>query len=246
MRIAAGGPVALLASLLLVVGACVPSKVQVDTYPELEKYPLQTIAVLPFGALQTPQVVTPQVPEPTVPEGVKRSDISIAMPPPSERLDQPTQVVTPHAAHTVTRVFFRKLHVREDLLVISPDEAQAALDQLGVRPAETISKEVARQVARRLKADAALVGQVSVYREREGSKLGANPAVVGFEVRLIGADGSTLWKGNYYERQRPMNEDLWGFLERGGVFVTAEELAAYGAERLVEKFPSGTPPQAGK
>lgn len=238
--------VALLAGWLLFVSACVPSKVQVETLPEIEQVPLKTVVVVPFGALATPQVVTPQVTEPPVPEGVKRSDISIAMPPASERSDQPTETVPPNAAQTVTRVFLRQLKAREDLFVIPPEEAQAVLEQLGIRQGETISKEVARQVARRLKADAALVGQVSIYREREGSKLGANPAVVGFEVRLIGADGSTLWKGNYYERQRPMNEDFWGFLERRGVFVTAEELATYGAERLVGKFPSGTPGKPGK
>ena len=36
-----------------------------------------------------------------------------------------------------------------------------------------------------------------------------------------------------------MNEDLVGFLQRGGVFVRAEELADYGAEQLIRQFPFG-------
>jgi hypothetical protein len=66
---------------------------------------------------------------------------------------------------------------------------------------------------------------------------------VGFEMKLIAPDGAVIWEGNYYERQRPMSEDLWGFIQRYGAFVTAEELAAYGAEKLAQAFPFGGPAQ---
>jgi hypothetical protein len=49
-----------------------------------------------------------------------------------------------------------------------------------------------------------------------------------------------LWEGNYYEKQRPMTEDLMGFIQRHGVFVTAEELAIYGVEQMLIEFPFGT------
>lgn len=241
-------PPAVLTGLLLFLlsgGACVPAKVRVETFPVVAQVPLKTVAVLPFSALSTPQIISPQASEPSVPAGVKRSDITLAVPPVSERLDQPTETVPPQAAETVTRLFYRKLKAREDLSIIPPEEAQAALEQLGIRRGEMISREASRQVAARLKADAVLVGQVSVYREREGSKLGANPAVVGFEVGLIGADGSTLWKGDYYERQRPMIEDFLGFVQRWG-FVTAEELADYGADGLIRNFPAPTPDKTAK
>ena len=100
-------------------------------------------------------------------------------------------------------------------------------------------EERARQVAQRLSADAALLGRVLVYRERVGSKLGADPAAVGFEVKLVAADGTILWVGNYYEKQRPMNEDFIGSVQRRFAFVTAEELAEYGAERVIRSFPFG-------
>ena len=63
---------------------------------------------------------------------------------------------------------------------------------------------------------------------------------MGFEAKVIAADGQVLWEGNYYERQRPMREDLMGFIQRRGVFVTAEELAAYGVEHMLNEFPFGT------
>ena len=37
-----------------------------------------------------------------------------------------------------------------------------------------------------------------------------------------------------------MTEDLMGFIQRRGVFVTAEELATYGVEHLLLEFPFGT------
>jgi hypothetical protein len=95
-------------------------------------------------------------------------------------------------------------------------------------------------VAKQLKVDASLIGEVLVYQERVGGRFGASPgATVGFEAKLVAADGQVLWVGNYYERQRPMNEDVMGFIQRHGVFVTAEELAAYGVEHLLLEFPFG-------
>jgi hypothetical protein len=99
---------------------------------------------------------------------------------------------------------------------------------------------VAAAAARTLKADAAMMGTVSMYQERVGSRLGANPAAsVGFEVRVVAADGEVLWVGNYYERQRPLTEDVVGFIQHGGGFVTAEELAEYGVDEIMKVFPFG-------
>jgi hypothetical protein len=81
---------------------------------------------------------------------------------------------------------------------------------------------------------------VLVYQERVGGRFGADPpAVVGFEVKLVAPDGNILWEGNYYEKQRPMTEDFIGFVQRYGMFVTADELAAYGAGKLAEALPVG-------
>jgi len=96
-------------------------------------------------------------------------------------------------------------------------------------------------VIRNTRSDAALLGRVLVYRERDGSRWGANPAIVGFEVRLVGSDGIILWTANYYEKQLPLIEDFTGFWQHGGGFVTADELAEYGADRIVRQFPFGNP-----
>ena len=58
-------------------------------------------------------------------------------------------------------------------------------------------------------------------------------------MKAVAADGQVLWVGNYYERQRPMSEDFIGFLQRSGMFVTAEELAEYGVDEMLKVFPFG-------
>jgi len=124
--------------------------------------------------------------------------------------------------------------------VLSPSEAAKVLASrttaqlpAGQSPAVTVAKQ--------LRADASLIGQVLVYQERVGGRFGANPpATVGFEAKVVAADGQVLWEGNYYERQRPMTEDVAGFIQRHGVFVTVEELATYGVEHLLLEFPFGT------
>jgi hypothetical protein len=62
---------------------------------------------------------------------------------------------------------------------------------------------------------------------------------VGFELKVVAADGQVLWEGNYYEKQRPLTEDALGFFERRGAFVTADELAQFGVDEVVKDFPFG-------
>ncbi|MGH7235118.1 MAG: hypothetical protein ACREIO_01945 [Nitrospiraceae bacterium] len=232
-----------LAATLLVLGGCVPSKVTINTWPKIDEYRVKTVAVIPFEALTTPQVTSPNVPEIQAPQGAKRSDISFAPPQATEKLDQPTATVPPQAAEKLTQIVYGRLKHWEGVQFLPPDRAAGALKAL--RPATEgeglTPEEKARQVALRLSADAALLGRVLVYQERVGSKLGADPAAVGFEVKLVAADGTVLWVGNYYEKQRPMNEDFMGSVQRGFVFVTAEELAEYGAGRVIRSFPFGAP-----
>ena len=149
-----------------------------------------------------------------------------------------THRVPSAAGEKITELMWTKLKARVGLRVLSPKEAEAATKELaGGAASEAVP---AQKIAQRLGADAALSGKVLVYQERVGSRLGADPpAVVGFEVKLVAPNGTLLWEGNYYEKQRPMTEDFVGFIQRYGMFVTAEELAAYGAAELAEAVPIG-------
>ncbi len=229
---------ALVGLALLVVAGCSGSKVTTRSSAELPRYQIRTIALVPFTALETPQVRDVAERTFSAPPEVRRSDIAISVPPNTDQLARQTVTVPTDAGDIVTQILWNRLKTRQGVTVLSPNEAAKALTS----PSHpSTSQAPAVIVARQLKADASLIGQVRVYQERVGGRFGASPAAtVGFEAKVVAADGQVLWEGNYYERQRPMTEDLMGFIQRRGVFVTAEELAVYGVEHMLNEFPFGT------
>jgi len=231
---------AMAVATLSFVAACGPTKITTVTSPAGQARQIETVIVLPFTRLAAPQVLHSAEPDFSVPGSVKRSDIEIAVPPASASAAsaRETATVPPFAPDKVTELMYRALQSRKGLRVLPASEAIHAAKSMKT-PAGEFSEQDAKDVAAKIGADAALIGRVLIYREREGSRWGGDAAVVGFEVKLIGADGQTLWTGNYYEKQRPLIEDVVGFWQHGFGFVTAEELADYGGKRLACDFPYG-------
>jgi len=232
-----------IASLLMGGIACSGPKVTTQTSKELPRYQIRSIALMPFTSLGTPQVRDPADMYLSAPQSVKGSDISLGVPTGVESQLKQTITVPAYAAEKLTQLFWTRLKNRPGVLVLPP--AQAATAKVAIQPAEETTKATperrAADLAVKLKVDAALMGQVLVYQERSGGKFGASPpATVGFEVRAVAADGQLLWVGNYYEQQKPLTQDFLGFVQHGGVFVTAEELAQYGADQVLKTFPFGS------
>ncbi len=224
----------------LLAGCAFQSKVTSAVSANIDKYHVKMVVVLPFDTLVTSQITESRPYDELVPpQGVRRSDMSVAVPPSGERYTTQVAGVPAAAAEKVSRSFYGKLKNWEGLNVFSPDDAAAALKKLETEGGEAIPEQRAAKVAAKMSLDAAIIGRVVVYQERKGSKLGGETAAVGFEVKLIAVDGATLWVGNYYEKQKPLNEDARGFAEHGGVFVTADELVEYGTAHLADTFPFG-------
>ena len=232
---------AIVCLVVLAVGGCSGSKVTTKSSAELQRYQIRTIALVPFTILATPQVRDVADQAFSMPPGARRSDIVITVVPTNpDHLVRETVTVPSSAGDTVTQLLWSRLKARQGVTVLAPSEAAKVLaSQATTQP--PASQSTAVMVAKQLQADASLIGQVLMYQERVGGRFGASPpATVGFEAKVIAADGQVLWVGNYYERQRPMIEDVMGFIQRHGVFVTAEELATYGVEHLLFEFPFGT------
>ena len=226
-----------LLTALLIVG-CSGTKVTTKISAQAGKYPVRTIVLIPFDTIATPQIVDAGGPAFSVPSGARRSDMAASGSLATDQYVRRTQVVPPAAGEKITELLWAKLKAKPGLRVLSPNDARSAARDLSDGAAAEAPP--AYKIAQRLGADAALSGKVLVYQERVGSRLGADPpAAVGFEVKLEASDGMVLWEGNYYEKQRPMTEDFIGFIQRSGGFVTADELAAYGASELAEAFPYG-------
>lgn len=233
------GLVCFAGSVLAVVG-CSGSKVTTKASNELPRYQVKTMALVPFTTIATPQVRDQGDPFMSTPQSVRRSDISVGVQSNVEPPPRQTVIVPAAAAEKVTQLFWSRLRHRSGVVVSSPGDTGKAAASLGEDPLKTTPDMTAAAVAKKLKQDAALIGQVLVYQERVGSRLGANPpASVGFEVKVVAADGQVLWVGNYYERQRPMTEDFMGFIHRWA-FVAADELAEYGVDEVLKEFPFGS------
>jgi hypothetical protein len=225
---------------VLAVGGCSGSKVTTKASSDLARYQIRTIALVPFTILATPQVRDVVDQAFTMPSGARRSDMAIAVPPNTDQLVRETVTVPMSAGDTVTQLLWSRLRTRQGVTVLAPSEAAKVLASQSTTQSP-VGQLPAVAVAKQLKVDASLIGQVLMYQERVGGRFGASPpATVGFEAKVIAADGQVLWVGNYYERQRPMIEDVMGFIQRHGMFVTAEELATYGVEHLLLEFPFGT------
>ena len=229
-------------SCVLVLAAmevgCSGSKVETKASNELARYHVRSLALLPFTSIATPQARDHNDLFVPAPDSIRRSDISLAIPSNVTPRPKQTAGVPEYATEKVTQLFWKRLQDRKGLQLQSPGVVAKAAppdkELSGARP-----EKVAALLAQRVQTDAALMGVVTMYQEREGSRLGADPpAAVGFEVTVVAADGQVLWVGRYYERQRPMTEDLMGFLQRW-TFVTAEELAEYGVGEVLKKFPFG-------
>jgi hypothetical protein len=225
-------------ALVTMVGGCSGSKVTTKSSNELARYKIHSIALMPFTSIATPQARDQDDLFLPTPESIRRSDISLAIPRDVQPPPKQTMVVPGYAAEKVTELFWGRLQDWKGIQVLSPGDAVRVSSADG-ELAKVGPEKAAAAVAKRLKADAALFGLVLVYQERVGSRLGASPpATVGFEAKVVAADGQVLWAGGYYERQRPMTEDLMGFLQRWA-FVTAAELAEYGVDEVLKDFPFG-------
>lgn len=222
-------------------GACSGSKVSTQASSSLPRYQVRTLALLPFDTLSTPQIRDEGNPYMSTPRGARASDITVGVQTNVEPHLRQTMIVPGYAGEKVTQLFWMRLRNLKGLTVLPPSDAAKVAPAAAAGAAQATPEAAAAEFAKKLHADAALMGQVSVYQERVGSKLGADPpATAGFEVKAVAADGQVLWVGNYYERQKPITEDFSGFIHHGWGFVTVDELSHYGVEEILKTFPFGS------
>jgi len=99
---------------------------------------------------------------------------------------------------------------------------------------------LARRAAEGFGASSVLLGRLHRYREREGGEYGAvHPAAVGFELSIHAApDGEKLWSARFDHTQQAFSAapfQAWQYPGGGMRWLTAQELARWGAEQAAEQ-----------
>jgi hypothetical protein len=150
------------------------------------------------------------------------------------------------AVEFLTDNLFSRLQGLEDLNLIEPEQGLGARSAvLSNSSGELSEKELILETARTAGAESVIVGRVFRYRERVGTAYSVDtPASVAFDLLLIRvSDGRLLWVGRFNETQKTLFENLFRldkFFQRSIRWLTADELAGYGLEEVLESFPESS------
>lgn len=99
----------------------------------------------------------------------------------------------------------------------------------------------AKRLGELVYADAVVSGRVLRFRERVGEEWGIkSPASVSFVLELWDVKrGDIIWSGQFDETQKPLSENIFAigeFTQRGGKWLTAEELALEGVKKAISQL----------
>ena len=164
---------------------------------------------------------------------------------PAERLQRslaPGGVSAAQAAELVSR-FVAEAFVGRGVPVIPASDVVIAFEGSGQVVPRGDPLAAAALAAREFGATSIVLGSVGRYREREGEALGVrSPASVAFEFTLYSApQGVRIWSARFDETQQPFSANpgrMRQYPGRGSRWLTAAELARWGAERAVEAVPA--------
>ena len=201
-------------AILLAGASCQPPPVKGQEFPALRDRAVAKVAVVPLG-------------------------ISSRVDAADDGTGNSAEVAATIVAHQITEALAAR-----GVDVVAPSDVGRALAAAGVDLEQIPPVAAARLAAEEFGADAVMTGQLLRWVEREGGAGGtAEPAAVGFEMTLRAApEGGRLWSGTFDERQKPLGENVLvtsQYPGGGTRWLTAEELARWGAGRLVDAIPLG-------
>jgi hypothetical protein len=142
----------------------------------------------------------------------------------------------------MTNQLLTYLKTKTNYTLIPPGAGAGVRAQILSQTVSMPERDLLLQMGKKLGADAVVSGKIFRFQQRIGTSYAADtPASVAFSMYLLRvADGDMLWAGNFDETQRPLSDDLlqistWA--KRGGRFLTAEELAHSGLNKVMAAFP---------
>jgi hypothetical protein len=155
----------------------------------------------------------------------------------------PTAVSAAVAAELVSRFVAEALAAR-GVAVVAPNDLVLAFEAQGSVLPRSDAAALAALAASQFGATSVLLGQVQRYREREGSAHGAlRPASVAFDIELYAApSGQKIYLAHFDHTQPALSASLFDAIRYpgGGTrWLTAAELARWGADHAIAEIPGG-------
>ena len=148
----------------------------------------------------------------------------------------------PDAADMLTRMLQGVLNRDFAGRVIPLEQAEKTFQILKIDHAKDTPEKVLMDLGDTLKADYMMAGNVWRYRDRVGTAFSVErPASVAFAVYLVDMKTRRLiWQASYDETQQALLENLFNvkdFFKQGAKWLTAEELARYGMNKMFQDYP---------
>lgn len=185
----------------------------------------KTIAVLPFEAETAEEATRPYVSCSVCGSSYKGGQIE------------------PKAETVLTDMLFEKLKNRPDMILLTPGQSKGLWGDAFAGSMGLPYVRILQKIGERAGTEGVLYGRIFRYEERVGRTYSAqSPASVAFDLHLIRtSDGALIWKGRFDEAQASLMENvlkLPSYLKRGFKWLTADELAGEGIEKVMESFPN--------
>jgi len=155
-----------------------------------------------------------------------------------------TTGTSPEVATALVARYLTEALASRGIAVVPADDVARALGIERPIRERLVPRAIAERAADKFGVDAVLMGRVSRFTDRAGQSAGTlRPASVGFEVTLYAAPGGhKLWSALFDETQRALSENVFnaGRYPGGGTrWLSAEELARWGASETAAKIPIG-------
>lgn len=150
--------------------------------------------------------------------------------------------VTPGIEGYFTEQLLTFIKAQTPYTLLSPGSGEGVRSKILSESLRLSERDVVLETGRRLKADAVVSGTIYRFRQRIGTRFSVDtPASVAFGIHLIRvADGRLLWIGHFDETQQSLSENLFKlsiFIRGGWAWLTAEELARIGLDKVLATLP---------
>ncbi len=142
----------------------------------------------------------------------------------------------------VEKIFAKKLKAYRRYVIIPQERVRGIYKRISAESFKVSPVDLFKKVGDELEADWVATGYVFCYKDRKGFSYSVKrPASVTFCVHLFRVDdGELVWRKIFDKTQTSLMEnllDVSSFVKGGGGWLTAEELAELGVDKILKTFP---------